>query len=170
MERRRPISELMTGNFTVTDAREPGDPDQGTTFTVLVDEDGAPAGLVRAGEAGQACVVAIDTPITDVLGSADLLHALVAGVAGLVIVQEGRVTGVVTAEAIKAEIVGSASSGLLSGRQLGDAQPHGRRAEVVTSRIRCAECGNTNTFRRFSQARRYTCQYGDHDFVPYWNG
>ncbi|MEV5408115.1 hypothetical protein AB0K60_04625 [Thermopolyspora sp. NPDC052614] len=165
MERRRPISELMTGDFTVAETRDPE-----TGITVLVDDDGAPAGLVRAGQAGPAHVVEADTPVTDVLDSADLLHALVSGTPGLVIVREGGIVGVVTAEAIKAEIVDAASSGLVSGPQLGDAQPYGRRTEVGSSRIRCAECGKTNTFRRFSQAGRYKCQYGDHDFVPYWNG
>jgi hypothetical protein len=76
---------------------------------------------------------------------------------------------VVTAEAIKAEIAADAAL-LVAGRQLGDAQPLGKRAKTGDVRIHCAVCGATNTFRRFSLAEEHTCRHGDHIFVPYWNG
>ncbi|GGP15466.1 hypothetical protein LDL08_25380 [Nonomuraea glycinis] len=175
MERRRPVEELMTGDFTVTDVADGGLDGAGATvldragFTVLLGVDGEPAGLAGGGERGPACVVEADTPLGDVLDSADLLHALVSGTPGLVIVRGRDVVGVVGAEAIKAEIVRDTASRLVAGRQLGDAQPHGRRATPPPSRIQCKTCGATNTFHRFSQAATYTCQHGDHDFVPYWS-
>ncbi|WP_433510104.1 hypothetical protein ACQP2T_40340 [Nonomuraea sp. CA-143628] len=164
MERQRPVEEMMTGDFTVAEVA-----DGGTGFTVLLGPDGEPAGLIGAGERGPACVVEANTPFGEVLDSADLLHALVSGTPGLVIVRGKDVVGVVSAEAIKAEIVRDTDSRLVSGRQLGDAQPYGRRAAPGPSRIQCKTCGATNTFRRFSQAAAYTCQHGDHDFVPYWS-
>jgi hypothetical protein len=160
---RRPITHLMSGDFRVREAGK-GGAEEHEGLVVLLDGQGAPSGLVGPDGPGPAVVVPADTPIVAVLHSAEVLEALLDGVAALVVVGDGPgPLGVVSAAALRSRL----ALEMAAPHRLGDADAYGRRTRLPPPiRIRCAECGGTNVFARISQSRTARCTHGDHDFVP----
>jgi hypothetical protein len=163
------VADVMSPDFAVVQAGT-GEVPSGRPV-VLVDGREEPVGVVGPSGAGPAWLVDADAELSSLARAESVLSALMEGASVLIAVRAGRPVGVVSVEAVKAEVVRVTRDP--DGVRLNtDFQPYGHAGGAeVTVRVECAICGTTNVFdrgRRFSRAKTYRCDGGDHDLVPQW--
>lgn len=158
----RLITDLMSDDFQVVTTQD--NVDFSGRVVVLLDEQGGPAGVIASDGPGPVLVVSAKTLVVAILDSVDVMDALADGAPGVIVVGDGPgPVGFVPESVLRTEM----SRALAAPHQLGDAEHPGDRGVFPPAvRVRCARCGGTNVFARFSQSRTIRCQHGDHDVVP----
>ncbi|MEO3867563.1 hypothetical protein ABGB18_01895 [Nonomuraea sp. B12E4] len=165
-------ADLVSDDYGVRSVAEA--PETSATMTVVVDERGSPRWVVGPEGAGPAVAVAPGVPVLAILSDVELLETLGTGLPGLVVLDEGRLTGVIRRQALETALSEGLERELSNPTPSDDATLHGPREDLVASAgplIRCRVCGLTHAYRGYLPTDRTVCKtpVPVHDLVPEWD-
>lgn len=133
------------------------------SLAVIVDSDGQPVRLVGPGGAGPLLTAGPDTPLRVILDSPGMVARINAGAPGVVIVEEDRLAGVLTGEALLNYLV---NEYMVLSKGLGDQTLHGDFTQPRMV-VECTTCGARNELDDFVEGHT-TCVNG-HSLTVDWD-
>lgn len=163
------VSDYAAGDFTqfsVTQTRPEADLEQtGHPFGILTDESGRPARLVTPDGSAPAIQITADTPM-ERMTKADVTRLIDGGLPGLVVMDEDRCAGILSANAVISYLMANVA---VDNEVMGEAPsdiglPGDPSASLLT--MKCGTCGTINTVPYYSEGE--TACVNGHPLTVEW--
>ncbi|MFI7635348.1 hypothetical protein [Nonomuraea sp. NPDC049400] len=147
-------------------------PERSDDLLVVVDGDGGPRWVVGPSGPGPVVAVGPDEPVTGLAASPGVLRLLNGGLPAVLVVEDGRLIGVLEPDGIRAELYealeedGDAIGTVLDGS---DWELHGLpNPPTGLIQVTCAACGHAGVIEEYPPPDGLCPNGGDHLLVPGW--